>query len=105
MSYHLAHFLQEQHLPLDIVQFIFEIVKAKEIEEAKINPVQYAVKYAYKNGSYPKELLSIVVKKILIPKWRDSVKIRPYIKHWIEDTAKTVYSKIDEVESMTIIHL
>jgi hypothetical protein len=31
---------------------------------------------------------STIVKKILIPKWRDSVKIRPYILHWIEDTAK-----------------
>jgi hypothetical protein len=39
---------------------------------------------------------STIVKKILIPKWRDSVKIRPYILHWIEDTAKTLYSEIGE---------
>jgi hypothetical protein len=32
--------------------------------------------------------MSIIVKEILIPKWRDSVKIRPYILHWMEDTAK-----------------
>jgi hypothetical protein len=36
---------------------------------------------------------STIVKKILIPKWRDSVKIRPYILHWIEDTAKTLYAE------------
>ena len=52
------------------------------------------LKYAYENGCpYPQELKSTIVKKILIPKWRDSVKVRPYIFHWIEDTAKTLYAK------------
>ena len=52
------------------------------------------LKYARENGCpYPQELKSTIVKKILIPKWRDSVKIRPYIFHWIEDTAKTLYAE------------
>jgi hypothetical protein len=51
------------------------------------------LEYAHKNGCpYPEDYKSKIVKKIvkeiLIPKWRDSVKIRPYILHWIEDTAK-----------------
>ena len=52
------------------------------------------LKYAHENGCpYPQELKSTIVKKILIPKWRDSVKVRPYIFHWIEDTAKTLCAK------------
>ena len=48
------------------------------------------LKYAYENGcSYPKNLLSIIVKKILIPKWRNSVKIRPIIYYWMERSAQT----------------
>jgi hypothetical protein len=34
-------------------------------------------------------LLSTIVKKILIPKWRDSVKIRPIIYYWMERSAQT----------------
>jgi hypothetical protein len=34
-------------------------------------------------------LLSTIVKKILIPKWRDSVKIRPIIYYWMERSVKT----------------
>ena len=52
------------------------------------------LRYTHENGCpYPKELLSTIVKKILIPKWRESVKIRPYIKHWLEDFAKTFYAE------------
>ena len=52
------------------------------------------LKYARENGCpYPKEITSIIVKKILIPKWRAFVKIRPYIKHWIEHTAKILYAE------------
>jgi hypothetical protein len=34
-------------------------------------------------------LLSTIVKKILIPKWRNSVKIRPIIYYWMEHSVKT----------------
>ena len=55
------------------------------------------LEYAHKNGCpYPQEVRSTIVKEILIPKWRDSVKIRPYILHWIEDTAKTLYAENKE---------
>jgi hypothetical protein len=48
------------------------------------------LKYAYENGCpYPEELLSTIVKKILIPKWRDSVKSRPIVYYWMECSAKT----------------
>jgi hypothetical protein len=42
---------------------------------------------------YPQEIRSTIVKEILIPKWCDSVKIRPYILHWIEDTVKRLYAE------------
>ena len=48
------------------------------------------LKYAYENGCpYPKEVFSIIAKKILIPKWRASVKIRPYAIYWMERSAQT----------------
>jgi hypothetical protein len=48
------------------------------------------LKYAHKNGCpYPKEIKSSIVKKILIPKWRDSVKIRLIVYYWMECSAKT----------------
>jgi hypothetical protein len=34
-------------------------------------------------------LLSTIIKKILIPKWRDSVKIRSIIYYWMECSAQT----------------
>ena len=52
------------------------------------------LKYAHENGCpYPNELLSVVVKQILFPKWRMAVKARvsrPYAYHWMEDTARTL---------------
>lgn len=48
------------------------------------------LKYAHENGCpYPKKLLSTIVKKILIPKWRDSVKIRPYAIYWMERSVQS----------------
>jgi hypothetical protein len=48
------------------------------------------LKYAYENGCpYPEELLSTIVKKILIPKWRDAVKTRSIVYYWMECSAKT----------------
>jgi hypothetical protein len=52
------------------------------------------LKYAYENGCpYPNEFLSTIVKKILIPKWRDSVKIRPIIYYWMERSVQTSCAK------------
>ena len=48
------------------------------------------LKYAYENGCpYPKEVFSTIVKKILIPKWRASVKVRFIIFYWMELGAQT----------------
>ena len=48
------------------------------------------LKYAHENGCpYPEKLLSTIVKKILIPKWRASVKSRPIVYYWMECSAKT----------------
>ena len=48
------------------------------------------LQYAYENGCpYPNEFLSTIVKKILIPKWRDSVKIRFIIIYWMERSAQS----------------
>jgi hypothetical protein len=48
------------------------------------------LRYAYENGCpYLKEELSTIVKKILIPKWRDSVKSRPIVYYWMERSAQT----------------
>ena len=48
------------------------------------------LKYAHENGCpYPKVLLSTIVKKILIPKWRDSVKSRLIVYYWMELSAQT----------------
>jgi hypothetical protein len=48
------------------------------------------LKYAYENGCpYPEKLLSTIVKNVLIPKWRDSVKSRPIVYYWMECSAKT----------------
>ena len=48
------------------------------------------LKYAHENGCpYPKELMPTIVKKILIPKWCASVKIRPYVIYWMERSAQT----------------
>ena len=57
---------------------------------AAVNDQFECMKYAYENGSpYSKELLPIIAKKILIPKWRASVKIRPYAIYWMECSAQT----------------
>jgi hypothetical protein len=46
--------------------------------------------YAHENGCpYPKLLLYTFVKKILIPKWRNSVKSRPIVIYWMELSAQT----------------
>ena len=43
------------------------------------------LEYAHKNGCpYPKYLLKFIIKKILIPKWRASVKVRFIIFYWME---------------------
>jgi hypothetical protein len=50
------------------------------------------LKYAHENGCpYPHlgEYLSIIVKKVLIPKWRDAVKTRSIVYYWMECSAKT----------------
>ena len=47
------------------------------------------LKYAYENGCpYPEELKSIIVRKIIIPKWYASVKVHFIIYYWIERSAK-----------------
>jgi len=62
--------------------------------DATLNGHFNCLKYAHENGCpYSEKLLSTIVKKILIPKWRKSVKIRPYIFHWMEDTAKRLYTE------------
>jgi len=38
-------------------------------------------------------LLSTIVKKILIPKWRDSVKIHQIIYYWMESSVQTSCAK------------
>jgi hypothetical protein len=38
-------------------------------------------------------MLHTIVKNILIPKWRNSVKIRPYIIYWMECSVKTSCAK------------
>jgi len=38
-------------------------------------------------------MLPTIVKNILIPKWRNSVKIRPYIIYWMECSVKTSCAK------------
>ena len=48
------------------------------------------LKYAHENGCpYPKQLLSTIVEKILIPKLRNSVKNRAIVYYWMECSAKT----------------
>ena len=48
------------------------------------------LKYAHENGCpYPKELMSTIVKKILIPKWRAAVKSRQLVIYWMERSAQT----------------
>ena len=43
------------------------------------------LKYAHENGCpYPKELMSTIVKEILIPKWRAAIKVRFIIIYWME---------------------
>jgi hypothetical protein len=38
-------------------------------------------------------LLPTIVRKILIPKWRAAVKIRPYILYWMEHITQTLCAK------------
>ena len=48
------------------------------------------LEYAHKNGCpYPNYLLKFIVRKILIPKWRASVKVRFIIFYWMELGART----------------
>jgi hypothetical protein len=48
------------------------------------------LKYAYENGCpYEPKLKSTIVQKILILKWRDSVKSRPIVYYWMECSAQT----------------
>jgi hypothetical protein len=55
----------------------------------KYNQVE-CLEYAYKNGCpYSKEVLSIIVQKILIPKWRAYVKNRSIVYYWMERSAQT----------------
>ena len=57
---------------------------------ATINGHLDCLKYAHENGCpYPEELLSTIVKKILISKWRDSVKSRQIVMYWMELSAQT----------------
>ena len=57
---------------------------------AAVNGHLDCLEYAHKNGCpYPKYLLKFIIKKILIPKWRASVKIRPYAIYWMERSAQT----------------
>ena len=54
----------------------------------KYNQVE-CLKYAYENGCpYPEELKSIIVRKILIPKWYASVKVHFIIYYWMNRSAK-----------------
>ena len=57
---------------------------------AALNGHLECLKYAHENGCpYPEKLLSTIVKKILIPKLRNSVKSRPIVYYWMECSAKT----------------
>jgi hypothetical protein len=59
-------------------------------EYAATNGHLECLKYAHENGCpYPKVLLSTIVKKILIPKWRNSVKSRQIIIYWMECSVQT----------------
>ena len=48
------------------------------------------LQYAHANRCpYPPKLLPTIVQKILYPKWRWLVRVRPYALHWLEEHAKT----------------
>ena len=55
----------------------------------KYNQVE-CLKYAYENGCpYPEELKSIIVRKIIIPKWYASVKVHFIIYYWMERSVQS----------------
>jgi hypothetical protein len=61
--------------------------------------------YAHKNGCpYPKYLLTFIIKKILIPKWRAAVKSRFIIIYWMElgaqsSCAENRRARIEDINS------